>query len=174
MVDEFERNKIDTLSQRHNFYTLTTKGELMQKIDELNRRNYYVDSIVDIYPKFNLTNTPLYLLKIKHYDKGFNVRHRNSILRIDSTGVSPHYFYESSNKFKAYIIEDPYTYSWPFRPDSCKFTVNDSVYQLIRTGKKNKIISVPENNSFRFVNSSDLHYFIITQQLQPVEEHVNK
>jgi hypothetical protein len=174
IIDEFEKNKIDTLSQKHNLFTLTTKEELMQKVDELNRRNYYIDSIVDIYPTFTVTNTPLYLLKIRHYNKDFAIVNKHSILRVDSSGGSSHYLHTSKNKFKAYIIEDPYTYNWSFRTDSCKFTVNDVLYYSNTVGKKNKIVTLQPNNNLSFINFRELHYFIIVQELQVGKKTINE
>jgi hypothetical protein len=166
VIDSFQKNIIDTLSQKHNFYVMTTMDNLFQKIDEVNKQNYYVDSIVDIYPSFSLTNMPFYLLKIKHFDKGFNITNRKSMLRVDSSGYSPHFFYNTQGKFKSYIIGDPYTYNWPDSPDSAKFTVNGNLYNLNTAGNKNKIVTTQNISQLSFINYNNLHYFIIIQKLQ--------
>lgn len=166
IIDKFHLQKLDTLSQKHNLYTLIGKGNLLEKINEFNSRNYIVDSIVDIYPTFSLINTPFYLVKLKHYNKEFKVINRSTSLRIDSNGVSKKFLYLSTNKFKSFIIEDPFIYNWPYRPDSSNFSVNNIIYHLDRRNTKNKIVTIEETNNLVFINNNqDLEYYIITQSL---------
>jgi hypothetical protein len=175
VADDFERTRIDTLSQKHNFYFLTTLEDMPQKIGQLNKRNYFIDTIVDVYPTFTVKNMPLYLFKIRHFqNKEIEIINKTAFLRVDSAGFSPHYFYRSTNKFKSYIIEDPYTYNWPERPDSAKFTVNQQLHQSYTRGDKNKIVVIPEGNELSFTNYKKLHYLIITQEIQPVDKSGNQ
>jgi len=169
VVDSFQLNFLDTLSQKHNLYTLIAKNNLLEKINELNTRNYIVDSMVDIYPTFTLINTPLFLVKLKHYNKDFRIINKSSSLRLDSNGVSKRFTYFSTNKFKSFIIEDPYLYNWPFRPDSSNFSVNNVVYHFDRRNTKNKIVTIKESNMLVFINSNmDLQYNIIIQALENI------
>jgi hypothetical protein len=175
VIDSFERNVIDTLSQKHNFYVMTTKDNLFQKIDEVNKQNYYIDSIVDIYPTFSLINTPFYLLKIKHFNKQrYTITNKKSILRVDSVGYSSYFYFKANNEFKSYVIEDPYTYNWGGRPDSAKFSINGVLYHLNTTGNKNKIITISDTYQLSFVNYNKLHYFIVIQDLQLLPDSLKK
>jgi hypothetical protein len=175
LVDSFEKNKIDTLSQLHNFYALATMYTLQDKINDLNNRNYYVDSIVDFYPTFLLTNTPLYLLKIKHYNKErYKIVNTVNILRIDSAGISPHFFYKMPHEFKSYIIEDPFIYNDQNREDCCKFIANNILYNMVTADNKNKIVTVQNNSSLSFINYNELHYIIITQELKSCDTTKSK
>ena len=166
IVDSFQLNIIDTLSQKHNFYVIVAKDNLFEKVKELNDRKYLIDSIVDIYPSFTPLNAPLYLMKIKHYNNQFKIINKTSALRVDSNGVSKRFYNESIHKFKTFIIEDPYTYNWPFRQNSAKFSVNDILYNLDTRNNKNKIVTIQETNKLDFKNNQDLQYFIIVQTLQ--------
>ena len=66
-IKDFEKNVIDTFSQKHNLYFLSRSENVEQKINDLKTRNYSIDTIVNIYPYFTTPKMPLYLIKIKHY-----------------------------------------------------------------------------------------------------------
>jgi hypothetical protein len=166
LIDSVEKNKMDTLSQQHNVYLIASMFTVIDKIKDLNSRNYYVDSIIDVYPTFTLTNEPIYFLKLKYYNKkSYKISNECTILATDSTNKSSHFFYTSRNKFKSYIIEDPYMYNLPKR-DSSNFTANNILYNA--QTKDNKITTIPKNNDLSFINHNDLQYIIVIQELQNI------
>lgn len=68
IIIAFEKNVIDTFSQKHNLYLLTRKESSQQKIHELNERKYNIDTIVKITPSFTFNESQLFLLKLRRVD----------------------------------------------------------------------------------------------------------
>jgi len=174
VIIDFEQNVMDTLTRKHNVYALSIKSELMHTIADLNAMNYYVDSIVDLYPKFLLTNNPLYLLRIKRYEPG-KYAITNKMVSLREQNLTS-YRYTDSNTFRAFVIDDPFLYNDNERPTQSRLYLNDSLYQLPAANRQHTIITLPETRQLDLENAEPkLSYFVIIQQFEAsaVPERLN-
>lgn len=167
LIKDFEKNVIDTLSQRHNLYVVCRLENISQKIRDLNVRNYFVDSIVNVYPNFTSRDIPVYLLKIKRYNvDSFRIATQDSFIR-NAPAANKDLEYITGDNYKLFVILDPYTYTWPFQQDSAKFTLNDKLYSLKLSDKNKRILIFSKGDTtFTFDKLNESNYLVIIQELQ--------
>ena len=167
----FEKNVIDTLSQKHNLYSLARMENLAQKIHDLNSRNYFVDSIVNIYPSFTNKELPLYLLKLKHVNiDSFKIVTLDSFIRDTSPGTKENLSYQSKNNFKLFVILDPYSYNQEYKQLLAKFTLNDHSYTLNLPDREKRILVLSGNSQLSFHKQNEFNYLVIIQDLQGINK----
>lgn len=165
-IIHFEKNVIDTLTQRHNVYSLARLESLTEKIRNLNARNYFVDSIVDVYSTFTTNDVPLYLLKLKHYNPdSFKIVTIDSFIR-NKPGTKNDIANDSIGSFKLFTIIDPYTYNWEFQEKQAKFEVNGESYTLNFPDNHNRILILPGNKRLEFRKQNEFNYLVIIQELK--------
>lgn len=166
-ITDFENNVIDTLSQKHNLYSLARLENLPQKIRDWNTRNYLIDTIINIYPSFTTKATPLYLLKLKHYNPdSFKIATLDSFLRDNSPEIKENFSYKPKSNFKLFVILDPYSYSWLNKHDTPKFKLNDNSYSFNMSDFNNRILVLQGDAQLSFYKENEFNYLVIIQDLQ--------
>ncbi len=161
-VEAFANRVVYPLSRQKGLYTIATKESIMDKIQQLNENRFIVDSIVDIYPNFRPYNDPVFLLRAVFVNDSATINNSLNMLRNDSSGISDNFKYVAHNSFVAFIIQDPYTYTWQSSVDSFSYYVND----MHISGKKSKKINrFLIDNELHFKNEKELHYYIIIQNI---------